>query len=238
MSAKKILFGILFIVIGILIVLSLFQIIILRQNIFAYWPALLMAYGISGLFEKYDSKVFHGLLTLYSTLFLLKNLDVAFMQSVPMFRLGLAFLIIYVGLEMLFTHPFKKAASAIKRDTGTNSYNNESGDVLKRHSSFSSDNLNVNSSNFLSGEFSASFGSLEISMLGTTLHPEGATIHANVSFGSIKFFIPVGTNVKLLSAITLGSAHETVRNFKINKEGPMLMIHASGAFGGVEICYI
>ncbi len=229
MTAKKFLFGIIFIVLGIFLLLSLFNVLALPSNIFSYWPVLLIIAAIGMLLDRNSSLPFPIALAAFGTLFLLKNLDVSFMSDVSMWKVGAAIFVIYIGMEILFPKKFKLPKKNFKNES-------LNGDNIKRHCFFSESSSDINAQNFTYGDFSSTFGSLSVHMSGTRFNPDGSVINAHVSFGNLEIYLPRDTSVNLVNNIKFGETDNHPNPGSSCSQ--TVTINTSGSFGNVEIFYI
>lgn len=88
------------------------------------------------------------------------------------------------------------------------------------------------------GQFSSSFGSLEVFFDQAQLSPEGAEIFVDVSFGSLELYIPKTWKVIDKVRVSLGSVENDVRLSHPAEDAPQLTIKGETSFGSVQIHYI
>lgn len=104
--------------------------------------------------------------------------------------------------------------------------------------SFQSSSKYLHSDALKSGWFSASFGELDVFFDQARLGPEGAEIHVECSFGSIKLFLPKEWDVTDHVETSFGSVENDVRSFRPAADAPKLTLTGEVAFGSLEIHYI
>ena len=88
------------------------------------------------------------------------------------------------------------------------------------------------------GQFSCSFGSLEIFFDQARLSPEGATAVLDCSFGAIKIYVPKGWKVIDSIHASLGGVNNDERFSQPATDAPRLTLTGGVQFGAVEIHYV
>ena len=104
--------------------------------------------------------------------------------------------------------------------------------------SFGSASKYLHADSLKSGNFSSSFGTLEVFFDQVQLNPDGAEIFVDCSFGEIKLFIPRDWNVIESVHVGLGSVKNKNRMASPDENAPKLNIVGNVQFGDVEINYI
>lgn len=104
--------------------------------------------------------------------------------------------------------------------------------------SFGSSSKYLHGTAIKSGQFSVSFGSLEVYFDQAQLDPEGAEIFLDCSFGDIGLYIPRNWNVKDNIQTNLGGVDNEAKFAHINENSPVLTLSGSVSLGGIEIHYI
>ena len=86
------------------------------------------------------------------------------------------------------------------------------------------------------GQFTVSFGALEVYFDQAFLSENGAEVYVDCRFGSIEMYIPRTWQVKSQVQATLGSA--AIDDNPANSETPTLLISGNVSFGSVEVHYV
>jgi len=89
-----------------------------------------------------------------------------------------------------------------------------------------------------SGQFSVSFGALELFFDQAVLSPEGAEIELDCSFGAIKLYVPRTWRVIDRLRTSIGGVDNDVRLARPEEDAPQLTVSGTVSMGGVEIHYI
>lgn len=103
---------------------------------------------------------------------------------------------------------------------------------------FSSSSKYLHADDLKSGQFSVSFGSLELFFDQVRLHPDGAEIFLECSFGTIKLYLPRQWQVVDHIRTGLGSVENDVRTAHPEPGAPRITLSGSVEMGTVEIHYI
>lgn len=104
--------------------------------------------------------------------------------------------------------------------------------------SFGSSSKYLHSDCLKSGQFSVSFGNLEVFFDQATIAPEGAEIFVDCSFGAIKLYVPRHWRVIDNIHTGLGGVENDTRLASPAPEAPKLTLAGNVQLGGVEIHYI
>lgn len=104
--------------------------------------------------------------------------------------------------------------------------------------SFGATSRYLHAQNLVRGEFSASFGAMEIYFDQTKLAPAGADVFLECSFGSIRLFVPRGWEVNDNVTATLGTVQNDVRHAHAEEGLPPLNLSGSVSFGSIEVIYV
>lgn len=89
-----------------------------------------------------------------------------------------------------------------------------------------------------SGQFSVSFGALELFFDEAKLSPDGAEIFLDCSFGAIKLYIPKGWRVIDNMQASLGGVDNNTRLSHPDENAPRLTVSGNVQLGAVEIHYV
>lgn len=157
--------------------------------------------------------------------------------SIPIIILASVFA--SIGFSILFrSHPKQKydwhqGREHFAQTTETMDDNNPYAKV-----NFGSSSKYLHSDSLKGGQFSASFGELEVFFDKAQLSPDGAEIFLDCSFGSIKLYIPKQWQVLDNLSVNLGEVTNKVRTAQPDENSPKLTLTGNVQFGGIEIEYI
>ena len=104
--------------------------------------------------------------------------------------------------------------------------------------SFGASTKYLHSTALKAGQFTVSFGSLEVYLDQAQLAPEGAELSVDCSFGAIEFYVPREWLVKNNVRGSFGAANSNVRSGAAETDAPLLTLNGNVSFGSVEINYI
>ena len=104
--------------------------------------------------------------------------------------------------------------------------------------SFGSSSKYLHSDCLKTGQFTVSFGELEVFFDQARLDPNGAEIFLDCSFGAIKLYIPKHWRVQDSLHASLGGVDNNTRTAKPDMDSPILNLTGNVQLGGIEISYI
>lgn len=104
--------------------------------------------------------------------------------------------------------------------------------------SFGADSKYIYSTNFRRGEFSTSFGSLQLYFDQAKLHPDGAEVCIEASFAGVEIYVPREWRIEDNISAVLGGVEINYRNSRPNPESPTLVLKGNVQFSGVEVKFI
>ena len=81
------------------------------------------------------------------------------------------------------------------------------------------------------------FGGIDAYMDGSTLSPNGATLHVDLNFGGIDLYVPKEWRVINDLSVSLGGVDEVGRSIATT-DSPTLTLTGKVAFGGIDIHYV
>lgn len=233
MKSKNYLWGIFFILGGLLIVvnqLGFFQHINMTYLIISI---LLVPIIIKSLLKKIFSGVFFPIAII--GIMYAKELSITNLVPWPI-------LITALFLSIGFSLIFRKNWNIIHISDSDNPenfdeiINTEDSSIVKINVSFGSSIKYVNSTNFKKGIFNCTFGGLKIYFDNTILDENGARVHLNASFAGIELYIPKDWKVVFNTVTNLAGIEE--KNKSIPDETKTLILTGDISFSGVEIIYI
>lgn len=104
--------------------------------------------------------------------------------------------------------------------------------------SFGTTSRYLHSQSLTRGEFSASFGGLEVYLDQAQLAPEGAELFLECSFGNIKLYVPRSWTVRDNISASLASVGNDTRMARPEAGLPPLHLTGSVSFGAIEVAYV
>lgn len=189
----------------------------LREVFRILWPLLIIAFGIKLFIDRNITWAIIvstlGLVILFTTLF-----DFNF------FSILWPLVIIGIGLSILLRkdgHQFSSSTETSAEDYITESF------------SFSDSKRKIKSNSFKGGNFSLSFGELEIDLSDVKVDEKGAELNLSASFGEIRVIVPQDCRVITDGSSFLGSWEPNLKSSSVKK--PVLKITGNVFLGEIEI---
>ncbi len=233
MRISKIIWGLLFVLVGIVCLLSVFGVIPWADNI-SWTDFLPLVLAVLGLTWLIDSNVrFMGVVFLaIGVYWTLQNLGVF---DVSVGKIMIPVLLVALGVSIL-TPPRKK----YRRGSAGGAVRNTNASRVCVRSTFSESRERVQSDTFQGGKVTAVFGASTLDLTGTAIDPAGAYVSATAVFGGVDILVPEGTNVETQGFIVFGGSDHKHRGGLPSESvgNGVLTVAISGAFGGVEIKYL
>ena len=103
---------------------------------------------------------------------------------------------------------------------------------------FGSSSKYLHADSLMGGQFTVSFGALEVYFDQVTLCPEGAEIYVDCSLGSLALFIPKTWRVVDNLHTSLGAVENDIRIADLGENAPKLTISGNVHLGNIDIRYI
>lgn len=225
-NIKNILWGIFFVIMGILIGLDTFGVANIDFFPDGWWTLFIIIPCTIDLFGGRDKTgdiigIVVGLILL-----IVSRTELEFFDSL---KLLVMTILIIIGLSLLFKN---RAGSKTARDIKNL---NENGVPRKEYgASFSKENLNLEGQVLQSMDLSASFGKLNCNFQNTAVHTD-IVLNVNASFGSVEIIVPKGVTVCVKSSSMFGGVSNKTENVSQNLNMPKIYVNAVCMFGGVDI---
>jgi predicted membrane protein len=218
---SNIFLGLILIALGVIFLLSTFDVYDFGNLIADWWPVILIVIGLKKLASPGEPRFGGGsLLLVIGVIFLLFNLNILEWRYIwylwPV-------VLILVGLRFLFS----------SRHKPFNSSSNVSKDKIDTVAIFGGSDLVISSQDFKGGQATALFGGVDIDLRGAKLSAQGATIHVSALFGGVDLRVPVGWRVKMEGTPIFGAMENKCAGPE-SQDAPELLIKGSAIFGGVE----
>lgn len=223
--SKRSIIGILILGVGLLMLAGSMGYVETRGLWSTFWPVILIAVGFISLTEGTKNYIFSGLLLLFGTLFLLRNLGFDVFLGLDIWDLFWPVILIAVGLWFLTS-----------RGTSFSSVKAESGDdVFEVLSVFSGSDINNVSQNFRGGQATAVFGGADINLRGANVMQRPAKIDVFAAFGGVDIKVPAHWRVKVTGVPIFGGwGNNTALKNDTSREID-LEINAMVLFGGFDV---
>lgn len=217
-----VLIGFFLILLGLLVLLSMLDVVDFGNIIGTWWPLILIAIGLQKMATRDSDRYTGGLILLgLGVFFQLMELDVL---GWSLLKYLLPALLMLVGLRLIFS-PRQNAAEAnrpIDQDT------------IDAVSVFGGSEHRIVSTSFRGGQATALFGSVDVNLRDARLNAGEATIHASAIFGSVDIICPEGWKIDMHGSSIFGALENKCVGTD-NPDAPSLVIKGSAIFGGIEV---
>lgn len=104
--------------------------------------------------------------------------------------------------------------------------------------SFGSSSRYLHSTALEYGQFSASFGAMEVYFDQATLAPGGAEVFCDASFGAVRLIVPSGWVVEDRIHTSVGGVDNDASQARPGPNAPHLVLTGNASFGAVEVVYV
>jgi len=209
--------------IGVLLLLRNMDIVFV-QDLWRFWPVILIAFGLVRLVEAHDSgsQVTGGVLVGAGALFLANTLGFLHLAWHDFWPLAL----IGAGIVMLYTRlmPSRPLQTATDIEGSLNEY-----------AVFGGVSRKLTTDDFRGGYASAMFGGVEIDLRRAAMRADSATVDVSAMFGGVEFKVPQNwIVVAQVSAIFGGVDNKCVQPAADMPGVKRLYVKGSAVFGGIE----
>src|SRR5579883_166420 len=221
--------------IGILLLLQNLGIVVI-ENLWDYWPVILIAAGISKLLNSWGAggRIAGGIVAAFGTVFLLRNFGIIHGNVWGFFWPAILFAI---GLGMLLRalesggHPWAgpwRSNATLNDESTLNS--------AGIHAVFSHAERSFDTQQFEGGEVNAVFGGVELDLTRAAMKGDQARLECNAVFGGVEVTVPeTWTVVMRGTGIFGGFSDRTVPPVRGDVKSPSLFVTGSAVFGGVTV---
>lgn len=224
MKKENVLWGLGFIIVGILVLVNALG--ILEINVFfkGWWTLFIIVPCFVNIFKDND-KTASIIGTVFGILLLLAVRDVINFNL--LWKILLPLVLIIIGLSLIFKDKVSdKVKDEIKK------LNKNSKDEYT--ATFSGQDLNFDDEEFKGCELNAIFGGIKCDIKNAKLKDD-VVINASSIFGGITLYVPKDVNVKVVSNSIFGGVSGNYNKNKNDKKGKTIYVNATCLFGGVEI---
>lgn len=221
----NILWGLVFIVIGIIWGLNALGIADINVFFKGWWTLFIIIPCFIGLFT--DRSKTGNLIGLLIGLTLLASAQRIISFSM-IWKLLVPAVLVIIGLSFIFKDVI---GSKVNKEIKKLNENRKNG--TEYCATFASQNLNFDGEDFKGVDLSAVFGAIKCGLKKANI-TEDQVINASAIFGGIEIYVPTDVNIKIKSTPIFGGVSDkTIRNS--NPNAPTLYINAYCMFGGVDI---
>ena len=222
MLSKK-LWGIVFVLFG--IILGLNALGFTNINVFfdGWWTMFIIVPSLLGLFDEKENRTSNLIGLSIGIILLLSCLDIISFDII--FKLIIPFIFVMIGLNFIFSDSLKKSVKEkFKR------FNNNNLEYIVAF--FSEQKINKENEKFKGCNLDVVFGEIDIDLRNAKVEEE-VIIKASSIFGNIDIKLDDDVNVILKSIPIFGSVTNRIRNNKDNKK--TIYIDGFCLFGGINI---
>lgn len=223
-------FGIALIVVGILLLLNALGLLPELGWLLEWWPVMLIALGIRIILRKPDSLI-GGLITIaLGCLLLADNIIAGFdfwVAAVPV-------TLIVIGLGIVLRPLRRPGVQIVTSFTFARGAPSLADELINVVAIFSGARHTIVSPSFRGGTVQAIFGGVELDLRPAQMAATEASLDVEVIFGSIEIYVPPHWQVVIEGTPLFGSI-ENKTHTVLQDSSPILRIHASVAFGSIEI---
>lgn len=223
---KNILWGIFFIIIGVLIGLNSFEIINVDLLFDGWWTAFIIVPCFIGLLTERDK--LGNLIGLIVGIFLL--LWCQDIISIDMFwKLLFPIILITIGISIIFKNIFFNKLNKRMSEINKKSLKSDGNCAI-----FSGQTLKLQNEKFKGTNLTTVFGGIELDLKDAIIE-EDSVINIIAVFGGVDIFVPDNIKIKIVSSSIFGGVDEKKKKYVESDEQHIIYINATCIFGGVDI---
>lgn len=225
-KTSNLIWGLLFILIGLFIGLNTLDIVSFNIFFDGWWALIIIIPCLIGLINNEDKT--GDIIGLLIGVALLLNAQGIISFDI-IWKLAAPLILVIIGLSIILKdNKDSKTNVVIKK---INSNDNEKTSVC---STFSSQNIKLNKEKINNLELNAIFGGIEYDLRNGVIK-EDIVINATAIFGGIDIIVPDDVNVKIKSTSIFGGASNKKQLMDDKEKKHTIYINASCVFGGVDI---
>lgn len=225
-KTSNLIWGLLFILIGLFIGLNTLDIVSFNIFFDGWWALIIIIPCLIGLINNEDKT--GDIIGLLIGVALLLNAQGIISFDI-IWKLAAPLILVIIGLSIILEgNKDSKTNVVIKK---INSNDNEKTSVC---SAFSSQNIKLNKEKINNLELNAIFGGIEYDLRNGVIK-EDIVINATAIFGGIDIIVPDDVNVKIKSTSIFGGASNKKQLMDDKEKKHTIYINASCVFGGVDI---
>jgi len=199
------------------------------QEVWRYWPVILIALGLVKLVDAPDnsSRTGGAILLVLGAIFLAPNLgfwDISIGQLWPLFLIGLGVLL----LSQRVIHFQGGFGSAVSGGVAQGTMNESA--------IFSGGKRRVVTPDFRGGEMSAVFGGFEIDLRNAGMTGDSTVLLLNAVFGGMDIRVPENWDVVMELTALFGGCDDKTTHPDVSRPGvKRLILRGSVIFGGIDV---
>jgi hypothetical protein len=226
-AAERMVPAIVLIAIGAFFLARNLQLVYFRE-VFAWWPALLIAFGVVKLVDSGSNqgRAFGGVILGAGGILLARNLgfiDISIRELWPLILIG-------VGLMMMFERTWSPGPRTPDSSTISDS-------ELHENAVFSGGKRHITTQDFRGGKVDAVFGGYELDFRKAGISGESAVLKVDAVFGGVEIRIPQGWNAVIqgggfFGAFTDETSHPDPAAYPNAKR---FVVTGGAVFGGVNV---
>ncbi len=224
-GSHGIFFGAIVVAIGCLLLLDNLGI-VRFHDIWQYWPALLIAFGVSRIVDSHSPSgyVWGGVMALIGAFLLLDTLDIIVFN----FAVVWPVILIAFGVSVL--------VRALERPSHTDLAGSRA-PVVGTHAIFSETKSGSDTQDFHGGQASAIFGAARFDLRNASMTVDEARIDVNVVFGEVEVRVPETWNVINRASVVFGGVNDKTIHPRPdpNVKIPRLVITGAVIFGAITL---
>lgn len=224
---SNVLWGLLFIVLGVVFGLSAFDVIEIKDIFFdGWWTMFIIVPSTIELFRSRDKTgniigIVIGVVLLLACQGIL-TFDMIWKLLVPT-------VLVIIGLSLVFKDAFMGKA----RKSAFKNFSAKKGAEDTHCATFGSKSIKYDGQTFYGNDLTAVFGAVSCDLRGAII-TEDVIINANATFGGVDIFLPDNVNVQIKSTAIFGGT-EDKRRIPELPGAPTVYVSAICLFGGVDI---
>ena len=224
MKKENVLWGLGFIIVGILVLINALGIIEINVFFKGWWTLFIIVPCFVNIFKDND-KTASIIGTVFGILLLLAVREVINFDL--LWKILLPLVLIIIGLSLIFKD---KVSDKVKDEIKKLIKNSKD----EYTATFSGQDLNFDDEEFKGCELNAIFGGIKCDIKNAKLKDD-VVINASSIFGGITLYVPKDVNVKVVSNSIFGGVSGNYNKNKNDKKGKTIYVNATCLFGGVEI---
>lgn len=222
---SNVLWGLLFIVLGVVFGLSAFDVIEIRDIFFdGWWTMFIIVPCTIELFRSRD-KTGNIIGIVIGVVLLLACQGILTFDMI--WKLLIPTVLVIIGLSLVFRDAFIGKKKAFKE------LNSRKGAEDTHCATFGSKSIKYDGQTFYGNDLTAVFGAVSCDLRGAII-TEDVIINANATFGGVDIFLPENVNVQIKSTAIFGGTEDKRRLPELTG-APTVYVSSVCLFGGVDI---
>ena len=223
---SNILWGLLFIFVGVIIGLNSFGITDINFFFDGWWTLFIIIPSTIEFFRS-RNKVFNliGIATGVALLLTCQGL----LTFEMLWKLALPVILVIIGVALVFKDALLGKSNASYKRASSKKVQNDS-----HFAAFSTKNIKYDGQIFYGNDLTAVFGSVVCDLRNADF-TEDVIINANVTFGGIEILLPEGIKADIKSTAIFGGVEDKRRNSAVLADSPTVFVSGLCLFGGVDI---